>query len=75
MTVTIGRRELLGFFCLNRCNERAASNAAHVLTGEGNQARRRGLDSPRYEAEVAGPLGMTLQILFGVVGMSMWLTP
>jgi hypothetical protein len=21
MTVTIGRRELLGFFCLNRCNE------------------------------------------------------
>jgi len=53
------------------CNERAA----HVLTGEGNQARRRGLDSPRYEAEVAGPLGMTLQILFGVVGMSMWLTP
>jgi hypothetical protein len=30
---------------------------------------------PRYEAEVAEPLGMTLQILFGVVGMSMWLTP
>jgi len=44
MTVTIGRRELLGFFCPNRCNERAAPNAAHVLTGEGNQARRRGLD-------------------------------
>ena len=30
---------------------------------------------PRYEADVAEPLGMTLQILFGVVGMSMWLTP
>jgi hypothetical protein len=30
---------------------------------------------PRYEAEVAEPLAMTLQILFGVVGMSMWLTP
>jgi hypothetical protein len=30
---------------------------------------------PRYEAEVAEPLGMRLQILFGVVGMSMWLTP
>jgi hypothetical protein len=30
---------------------------------------------PRYEAEVAERLGMTLQILFGVVGMSMWLTP
>ena len=29
----------------------------------------------RYEAEVAEPLGMRLQILFGVVGMSMWLTP
>src|SRR5215470_5424851 len=34
-----GRRALLGFFCLNRCNERAAPNTAHVLTGEGNQAR------------------------------------
>ena len=59
----------------DRCNERAAPNAAHVPTGERNQARRRGLDSPRYEAEVAEPLGMRLQILFGVVGMSMWLTP
>jgi len=29
---------------------------------------------PPY-AEVAEPLGMRLQILFGVVGMSMWLTP
>jgi len=44
MTVTIGRRELLGFFCLNRCNERAAPNAAHVPAGEGNQVCRRGLD-------------------------------
>jgi hypothetical protein len=30
---------------------------------------------PHYEAEVAERLGMTLQILFGVVGMSIWLTP
>jgi hypothetical protein len=30
---------------------------------------------PRYEAEVAERSDMTLQILFGVVGMSMWLTP
>ena len=30
---------------------------------------------PRYEAKVAERSDMTLQILFGVVGMSMWLTP
>jgi hypothetical protein len=39
-----------------------------------NRVRADGIE-PRYEAGVAEPLGMTLQILFGVVGMSMWLTP
>jgi len=63
-----------GVLCLNRCNERAAPNAAHVPTGEGKRADAVWIE-PRYEAEVAEPLGMRLQILFGVVGMSMWLTP
>jgi hypothetical protein len=63
------------FFCLNRCNERAARTRPMCPRAKVIKRADAVWIEPRYEAEVAEPSDMTLQILFGVVGMSMWLTP